>query len=475
MNPSEKLIPVNLGAVRRSSDLFLASVITASALLGVGLGAVRLALGEAVAVAAPLVGLAWLLALTFRGSAFNMYALPVLLAATVALHIQVTAGDLTFHFGVFVAMSVLLVYRHPGPVVAGALAFAVHHLLFDRLQAWGFPFYCMSSPSISDVLVHAGFVVVQATLLGFMAEQMRRAALQAGELRALSQRVAAVPGSVDLTVAHMGARTEGAQALLEVTRTLSAAVSRVKDAAQEVRVAASQIEAGTQDLATRSEQAAANLQEASSALTETASFVEENTTSLVRASSNATQTAHRAKSGEDALAVLTGQMENVQKSSRRVGEITDLINGIAFQTNLLALNAAVEAARAGQAGKGFAVVASEVRNLSQRCAAAASDIRARLQESDEQIVKGSAVVADTQRILHAILQSVQSLDHELQQANASSQEQARRVRLAALAIQSVDQGLQADAALVEEAAAASASLSAQAEQMSEVTRAFRLT
>lgn len=167
-------------------------------------------------------------------------------------------------------------------------------------------------------------------------------------------------------------------------------------------------------------------------------------------------------------------MGEIERSSRKIGSITDMMDEIAFQTNLLALNASVEAARAGDAGKGFAVVAQEVRTLAQRAADAGNEIKALIAKSDNEVKSGVALVGETGAALQAIIEDVQEINGHVLAIVEASREQSTALGEINTAVGTIDQGTQQNAAMVEETSAASVNLATQAEQLKALLATFRL-
>ncbi|HEX2603949.1 MAG TPA: methyl-accepting chemotaxis protein, partial [Oxalicibacterium sp.] len=181
-----------------------------------------------------------------------------------------------------------------------------------------------------------------------------------------------------------------------------------------------------------------------------------------------------ARKGGEAVDEVVNTMDDILSASKKIGDIIGVIDGIAFQTNILALNAAVEAARAGEQGRGFAVVATEVRNLAQRSASAAKEIKALIGDSVEKVDAGGRYVAQAGETMDAIMDSVKRMTDIRGEITAASQEQSAGIEQVNQAITQMDQVTQQNAALVEEAAAAAASLQNQADQLSAAVGVFKL-
>jgi len=263
------------------------------------------------------------------------------------------------------------------------------------------------------------------------------------------------------------------QALKSMTEKLSKIVIDVRASADSVGSAAKQISAGNNDLSQRT-------QEQASALEETASSMEEMTSTTKQSADNARQanqlaagTRDQATSGGTVVTQAVAAMGEINTSSKKIADIIGVIDEIAFQTNLLALNAAVEAARAGEQGRGFAVVASEVRNLAQRSATAAKEIKGLISDSVEKVESGSKLVDASGETLNEIVGSVKKVSDIVAEIAAASQEQSSGIEQVNKAIMQMDEVTQQNAALVEEAAAAAKSMEDQAQKMVELMSFFR--
>ena len=264
------------------------------------------------------------------------------------------------------------------------------------------------------------------------------------------------------------------QALADMKASLLSTVTQVRSASDSIGVASSEIASGNQDLSARTEQAASNLEE-------TAASMEE-LTSTVRNSADAARQANQLASSASEIAVRGGQvvsqvvstMQEIHHSSQKINDIIGTIDGIAFQTNILALNAAVEAARAGEQGRGFAVVAGEVRNLAQRSAEAAKEIKGLIGASVDKVDVGTRLVADAGQTMSEIVGSIQRVSDIVGEITAAAGEQSDGIGQVNVAVNQLDQMTQQNAALVEESAAAAQSLKDQAERLAQVVAVFRL-
>ncbi len=264
------------------------------------------------------------------------------------------------------------------------------------------------------------------------------------------------------------------QALNEMNRNLAKIVGEVRHGTDTMATASSQIASGNQDLSSRTEQQASSLEETAASMEELTSTVKQNADNARQANQLAASASEVAVRGGTAVSQVVDTMGSINASSRKIVDIISVIDGIAFQTNILALNAAVEAARAGEQGRGFAVVASEVRSLAQRSAAAAKEIKVLIDDSVGKVGAGSQQVAEAGRTMEEIVASVRRVTDIMGEIASASQEQTSGIEQINQAITQMDQVTQQNAALVEEAAAAAASLQDQAGSLSQSVSVFRL-
>ena len=407
------------------------------------------------------------------GTLMSRLLMAVCVSSSVALHIHLGRGTLEFHFGVFVTLALLLVYRDWRPIVAAAAFFAVHHVAFDRLQAAGVGVYCTPEPNFLKIVMHAAYVVLQTSLEVWIAVRMASLARQGDELSALVQEVEA-DGQVSLDVGHVAVTTPGAVALKQALGRVQQTMLQVRDSAGSVNLASDEIASGNQDLSMRTEQAASNLQETASAMEQLTATVRNSADSARQANQLAASAAEVAQRGGTVVSQVVSTMDEINASSKKIADIIGVIDGIAFQTNILALNAAVEAARAGEQGRGFAVVASEVRSLAQRSAEAAKEIKGLIGTSVDKVETGSRLVADAGETMNEIVGSVQRVSDVIGEITSSSTEQSDGIGQVNTAVNQLDQMTQQNAALVEQSTAAAESLRHQAQRLSEALAGFRL-
>ena len=256
--------------------------------------------------------------------------------------------------------------------------------------------------------------------------------------------------------------------------TLRSALQTVGNNASAIDGAAGEVSAAANDLAKRTEHQAASVEETAAALDQITTTVKNSAKRAEEAGALVARTRSSAEKSGAVVQRAVATMGEIEQSSREIGSITDMMDEIAFQTNLLALNAGVEAARAGEAGKGFAVVAQEVRELAQRSASAAKQIKSLIMKSDSEVKSGVALVGETGVALQTIIGDVQEISGHVLAIVEASREQSTALAEINTAVSTIDQGTQQNAAMVEETSAASVSLAGQAEQLKALLATFRL-
>ncbi|TKC89582.1 hypothetical protein FAZ69_11695 [Trinickia terrae] len=256
---------------------------------------------------------------------------------------------------------------------------------------------------------------------------------------------------------------------------LARTIGEIRQSSESIASATQQIASGNGDLSQRTEQQAASLQETAASMEELTATVKQNADNARQASGLANNASEIATKGNEVVHRVIGTMGEINDSSQKIADIIGVIEGIAFQTNILALNAAVEAARAGEEGRGFAVVAGEVRNLAQRSAGAAKEIKALIGDSVERVNNGTALVSQAGTTMAEILQAVRRVTDIMGEIAAASEEQASGITQVGRAVTQMDEVTQQNAALVEQAAAAAASLQDQAARLRDSIAAFRVS
>ncbi|MDP2007165.1 MAG: methyl-accepting chemotaxis protein [Rubrivivax sp.] len=260
----------------------------------------------------------------------------------------------------------------------------------------------------------------------------------------------------------------------QADRALREVISGVKDAAESIATASSEIATGTQDLSSRTEQTASSLQQTASSMEHLTSTVRHSAESAATANLLANSAAGVAQRGGSVVNEVVTTMGHINASSKKIGDIIGVIDGIAFQTTILALNAAVEAARAGEQGRGFAVVASEVRSLAQRSAEAAREIKALIGTSVDKVEAGARLVGDAGATMQEIVTSVQKVSDIIREISSAADQQSQGIGEVSGSVTQLDQMTQQNAALVEQSAAAAESLREQARSLAQVVGGFRI-
>jgi methyl-accepting chemotaxis protein len=255
---------------------------------------------------------------------------------------------------------------------------------------------------------------------------------------------------------------------------LTSIVGQIKEATDSITTASKEIAQGNTDLSQRTEEQASSLEETASSMEELTSTVKQNAENAKQANQLAIGASDVAVKGGAVVGQVVTTMSSINDSSKKIVDIISVIDGIAFQTNILALNAAVEAARAGEQGRGFAVVATEVRNLAQRSAAAAKEIKQLIGDSVEKVGAGTKLVDEAGKTMEEIVASIKRVTDIMSEITAASQEQSSGIEQVNQAITQMDEVTQQNAALVEEAAAAAESMQEQAENLSRAVATFRL-
>lgn len=274
-----------------------------------------------------------------------------------------------------------------------------------------------------------------------------------------------------------GSRTEMGRlqaGLARMQASLTRTVGNVRSGADTILSGVSEIAIGNTDLSSRTEQQAASLEQTAASMEEITATVKHNASNAHQAAKLATSAAETAENGGNIVDGVIKTMYGIEESSKKIGEITGVIESIAFQTNILALNAAVEAARAGENGRGFAVVAGEVRNLAQRSAVAAKDIKGLIEESTVRVSSGSKLAVAAEESMQGIMKSVQQVRDIMDEISAASDEQSRGITQVGVAVSELDRVTQQNAALVQESSSAAALLEEQARRLNDAVAVFRL-
>ena len=318
-----------------------------------------------------------------------------------------------------------------------------------------------------SVLVTTIVVMGSARMLRRMAGALRDASL-------LAEAVAAGDLSPRVAVARGDEIGDLQRSLARMVAQLRVSLLSVRDAARGTAVASSEIASGNQDLSDRTEQTASRLQQAAASMADLSAAVGQAADAAAQANALAATTSLTAERSGATVGRIVENMEEISVSSRRIGDIIGVIDGIAFQTNLLALNAAVEAARAGERGRGFAVVAGEVRNLAKRSAEAAKEIKTLIEHSVDKVGQGTRLVREAGGTMGDLVASVRQVNDIIREISERTAGQRHDIEQLHEAVDQLDQMTQQIAALVEQSAAAAGSMQQQAQSLSAVVTAFQL-
>ena len=345
-----------------------------------------------------------------------------------------------------------------GGIGGGAQAAELLRTGYDDTRNW------------SIVFIIAGLAVA-GSLAAWLAAEVSRP-IHAAVVAA--QRIAG--GDLGTRIEQEGSGEQGLlmRAMQEMNDKLVTMIVDVRSGSETISSGAGEIACSSLDLSARTEQQAASLEETASSMEELTSTVKQNADHAHQASKLAVSASEVAVKGGEVVSEVVGTMASINESSRRIAEIIGVIDGIAFQTNILALNAAVEAARAGEQGRGFAVVAAEVRNLAQRSAAAAREIKELIDDSVDKVTAGTQLADKAGNTMNEVVASVKRVTEIIGEIAAASAEQTTGIEQVNQAIAAMDQATQQNSALVEESAAAAASMRDQAGALKHTISAFVL-
>ena len=475
-------------------------VIVASAALVLGasvwLGGIGFGLAGAALTIVP-IGIA----LAKRYDALSRMAVAATLPVYAALLLAVARESswlLDLHMLFFAYLAVTAIMADWRAILASTVVIASHHLVLNFL-APGFVF--PDGASLSRVLMHAGIVVVETSVLVVLClrieslvdglakardEQSAQEAQAAAEREAKNKEQRDALDALktqlenlstgDLTVAVRGlppTYREFEENFNSSVSALDTAIGNVVEGIRAMNTGTMEISSASNDLSRRTEEQAASLEETAAAISQTSERVSETAQAAKSAQSTIASTNTDAQTGAKTVSEAITAMERIEKSSEEITNIIAVIDSIAFQTNLLALNAGVEAARAGEFGKGFAVVASEVRALAQRCTQAAEEVKSLITLSNEHVAKGSDLVNRSGATFSAINRGVSELTQTIEAIAASSEAQADTLAQINQTVHSLDRSTQQNAAMAEQCTATAASLAGEADGLARSVSRFR--
>ncbi|MFX1736587.1 methyl-accepting chemotaxis protein [Paraburkholderia sp. A1RI_3L] len=336
----------------------------------------------------------------------------------------------------------------------------------------------------SAFIFHSSFVMIAAMTVGlivlaFLVSEwvVRRLARQLGGEPAYAKEIAARIAAGELGYPVKVERRDSSSvlfALRDMQKGLASTVSEIAASAEAIAAASSEISMGNLDLSQRTEQQATALERTATSMEQLTSTVRQNADNAKQASTLAANASEIAEKGGEVVGRVVATMGEINDSAKSIADIIGVIEGIAFQTNILALNAAVEAARAGEEGRGFSVVAGEVRNLAQRSAAAAKEIKTLISASVDRVSNGSALAQDAGQTMDEVVRAVKRVTDIMGEISAASAEQSAGIEEVNHAVTQMDAGTQQNAALVEEATAAAQSLDDQAKSLKRMVGKFQL-
>jgi methyl-accepting chemotaxis protein len=462
-----------LHGIARTGDLvmFITTIASCAAALAIG------NYYDSLGLALPVAGMALIVAafafFAARGTLASRVILTICNVCLIALHIQLGRGTVEFHFGVFVLLGLLLVYRDYRVLILCAGLFVVHHFAFDRLQALTYNVFCTTKPSLWMMVVHASYVAVQTATEIYMALRLRQAAIEASELLSIVRGMDR-NGVICLDVGDLSVTAPTAKALRQAVEKMSHAMNEVREVATSIATASSEIALGNSYLSQRTEQQATSLQQTAASIAQITGSVRDTSQTAEQATHLAQTASTVASEGGGAVGRVVETIKDISLASERIAVISSVVDSIAFQTKILALNAAVEAARAGHQGRGFAVVATEVRSLAQRSANAAKEIEKLIEDSTGKVDAGVNLVADAKSSIEDVVTHTQQMCELIGTISHASGQQTGGISKVCNAVQQLDEVTQQNAALVEQSAAATDSLKDQTLRLKGVVDQFIL-
>ncbi|MBN3175558.1 methyl-accepting chemotaxis protein [Pectobacterium brasiliense] len=352
--------------------------------------------------------------------------------------------------------------------VAEQLNSVVKELLSDQLAA--------SQEDIRNATLQMSIAALITLLLGLLISWFisRQITTPLGNTLNMAEKIATGDLTMSINTTRKDELGQLMSAMSKMNDNLHNMIDDIRVGVSQISNASSEIVAGNTDLSSRTEQQAAAVEQTAASMEQLTATVKQNADNAHHANKLAISASQTAKQGGEQVNNVVQTMTAIESSSKRIAEITSVINSIAFQTNILALNAAVEAARAGEQGRGFAVVASEVRSLAQRSSQAAKEIEGLISESVTQVSRGATLVGNAGKTMNDIVTSITQVHDIMGEIATASDEQSRGISQVSLAIVEMDSTTQQNAALVEQSSAAADSLEEQARLLKQAVSVFRL-
>ena len=449
----------------RHTDLLVGAALLANVALAFALAAPEQSYALWAQWALPCLGLTALALWQWRGSLLSRTVLGAALVVMVGLEMVLRPGRNELFLNVMLTMSLMPSYRSWRFIVVMAGGFALIPLaLMNGWLPGGMP----ESAGLS-----LGLLVAQAFLLTHVAWRDQARERERFDIEFLIRAMGS-EGPIRLNFDAIKAESTMGLRLKHVQERMVAAMRQVSVAAQGVQGASKVLGDSSDELMSRTERSHAGLRDAAMCLDQITVIVRSSAEAAIEARAMAAKASDLAKRGGDIFEQVVTKMHDIDGASRKITDIVAVIDGIAFQTNILALNAAVEAARAGEQGRGFAVVASEVRNLAQRSASAAREIKGLVTGSVEQVQQGTTLVEEASRTMTQIVASIQQVHQIMAEISTASREQSLGVSQVGQAVTQMDSVTQQNAAMIEQSAAAADLLKEQAQQMVSAMSVFRL-
>jgi len=465
---------ISLTAIRRRADRLILMLIWALWAVALGVGYLNENLSQAALAGTSLACVSTLLAIVFPGALLLRLSYAAIVMAFSALLIHLGDGETEYHFSVFVLLSALLAWRDWRPLLMGAAAIALHHLIFNYLQENGlYGVVVFMHTGFHMVVFHGLFVVAQAAILIVLAVRMEQDARSAGEVARLAGVINREPGYLTLTADNEPTDSSFARTFSLTLDTMRATLEQVSHNVGQLLEASRALRQRNSALSERTDHQASSLATAASAMEQLSAVAAETSQKASQVSRMAQSASEVAGQGGNNIRQAIDAMEQIREESQRIHAIVELIDGIAFQTNILSLNASVEAARAGEHGKGFAVVASEVRMLAQRSEGAAKDIRHLLATSGTTTQHGVEQVEQAGQTMKRIIENIEGLRSLLDELSNMSEQQRESIAQMNGSIASIDASVQENVRHVAQTLQVAEQQQQQTGQLKEAIAVFR--